>query len=268
MKKLIKKILKEEVHPEFDFIDEGEELLPFRLPELKIMMATLKRMGVNNGVTNENKHIFIDILKKTFGINDDVVLSKMVLIGFFNTITDLFMAFKNNDPGRLYNGPFYISTLDYWDEEYSSDEELENESCDNCQGSGEDEESCASCDGEGHLGDEEEEGYSIDCDTCDGTGRENIDCGECGGEGAVEVEKTIFMVDNWEMTLITTQHMDIDEVKDTYQLIKDDDILTGDKKWLGEFRDDTAGSMLDYVGESEITDQDIIVKTETIVNLL
>ena len=267
-KRTIKKILKEEVHPDYDFIDEGDELLPFKLPELKIMMATLKRMGAKNGVNNSNIGQYIDTLKNTFGFNDSGVISKMVLIGFFNSATDLVMAFKNNDPNRLYNGPFYMANLDYWEDDYEMEDDTIDETCDNCNGSGEEEDDCVSCGGDGYLGDEDLDEEEYECDDCEGTGKENIDCRECGGDGNVERDVTTYTVNNYELPLFTTQQIDIDEVVDTYRLMVDDDILRGKSNWIGSHSDDTAGSMLDYTGEADIVDQDIIVNGETIMSYL
>ena len=89
---------------------------------------------------------------------------------------------------------YYYYDIRYYDN-YVSDEEEENcETCEECGGSGYEDEDCGYCDGEGEVNYEcgmcdgsgsitDDEGEEEECDECGGSGREEHDCDECGGDG-------------------------------------------------------------------------------------
>ena len=89
---------------------------------------------------------------------------------------------------------YYYYDIRYYDN-YVSDEEEENcETCEECGGSGYEDEDCGYCDGEGEVNYEcgmcdgsgsitDNEGEEEECYECGGSGREEHDCDECGGDG-------------------------------------------------------------------------------------
>lgn len=74
-------------------------------------------------------------------------------------------------------------TYDYYNNGNCNVIEVGNHSCDECGGSGWEEEDCFNCNGSGEVdfGDGEET-----CDECGGSGIENVDCHYCDGGGEVD----------------------------------------------------------------------------------
>ena len=89
---------------------------------------------------------------------------------------------------------YYYYTVDYYDDYVSDEEEEDCETCDECGGSGYEDEDCGYCDGEGEVNYEcgtcdgagsitDDEGEEEECDTCGGSGNEEVECDECHGQG-------------------------------------------------------------------------------------
>ena len=89
---------------------------------------------------------------------------------------------------------YYYYTVDYYDDYVSDEEEEDCETCDECGGSGYEDEDCGYCDGEGEVNYEcgtcdgagsitDDEGEEEECDTCGGSGNEEEECDECHGGG-------------------------------------------------------------------------------------
>jgi len=89
---------------------------------------------------------------------------------------------------------YYYYDIRYYDDYVSDEEEEECETCEECGGSGYEDEDCGYCDGEGeqrlecgYCGGEgsfrDEEGEEEQCDECNGDGYEEVECDECHGDG-------------------------------------------------------------------------------------
>ena len=89
---------------------------------------------------------------------------------------------------------YYYYTVDYYDDYVSDEEEEDCETCDECGGSGYEDEDCGYCDGEGEVNYEcgmcdgsgsitDDEGEEEECDECGGSGNEETECDECHGQG-------------------------------------------------------------------------------------
>ncbi len=89
---------------------------------------------------------------------------------------------------------YYYYTVDYYDDYISDEEEEDCETCDECGGSGYEDEDCGYCDGEGEVNYEcgmcdgsgsitDDEGEEEECDECGGSGNEETECDECHGGG-------------------------------------------------------------------------------------
>ena len=144
MKKLIRKILKEEVHPDYESLIECDNYkLGVNLKELKLIVYILK---------NYHKSVYgIKEAFKDLGIkNKELLLTKVILIITFNSGKTLMDAYKTKDVSKIYDGPFYSAEVEYYDDIYDDTEYVEVE-CDNCGGDGEeiDGEVCGDCNGSG-----------------------------------------------------------------------------------------------------------------------
>jgi len=89
---------------------------------------------------------------------------------------------------------YYFYELDYYDDYVSDEEDEDCQTCDECGGSGYEDEDCGYCDGEGETRYEcdicngegsirDDEGDEEQCDECDGSGNEELECDECHGDG-------------------------------------------------------------------------------------
>ena len=89
---------------------------------------------------------------------------------------------------------YYYYDIEYYDD-YVTDLEDENcETCDECGGSGYEDEDCGYCNGEGEVRYEcgycdgegsirDDEGEEEECDECSGSGNDFVECDECHGNG-------------------------------------------------------------------------------------
>ena len=135
MKKLIRKILREEVDKD---VDGDNFILNVNYKELQLLSYIIKNDGAY-------KYTF-----KQLGISNLVLMSKMFLILKFNTKEDILNSLETKDTSNLYLGPFYTAKVDYYDEIYEDEETVEDE-CEYCNGTGYEEESCYNCGGSGEV---------------------------------------------------------------------------------------------------------------------
>ena len=141
MKKLIRKIIKEEVNSDYEDLVEGDNYkLKVNIKELKLIVYILK-----------NYHKSVTGFKEAFkelGIKNDVVLTKVILIINFNSGKTLMDAYKTKDFSKIYDGPFYSAEVEYYNEIYD-DTEYEENPCDFCDADGYEELECGECNGSG-----------------------------------------------------------------------------------------------------------------------
>ena len=89
---------------------------------------------------------------------------------------------------------YYYYDIRYYDDYVSDEEEEECDTCEDCGGSGYDDDDCQYCDGEGEQRLEcgycdgegsirDDEGEEEQCDECNGDGYEEVECDECHGNG-------------------------------------------------------------------------------------
>ena len=195
MKKLIKKILKEEVHPDYENLVEGDNYkLGVNIKELKLIVYILK-----------NYHKSVTGIKEAFkelGINNDVLLTKVILIITFNSGIKLMNAYKTKDLSKIYDGPFYRAEVEHYNEIYD-DTEFHEEDCYNCSAEGSLAVECYNCSGNGEI--EDDAGEYIECHDCDGDGQVEVECDDCYGSGSEEVKEDVERISYYRSRIIAKE---------------------------------------------------------------
>jgi hypothetical protein len=183
----LKKILSEEVHPDYDYIEEGDELMEISPKQVKMILNVFKRNEVKY-FTNYKALNFIRTFKDVYYIDDSVMLTKFLLVAFFNGVSDLVRAVERKDTSQLYVGPFYSATMDYWDDDMEEETDTQSDDCESCGGYGYQTSDCESCGGAGEFEcDECEASGYLDCPECDGMGGDDEgECSRCDGIGEIE----------------------------------------------------------------------------------
>jgi hypothetical protein len=256
VKKIIRKILKEEVHSDYENLVEGDNYkLGVSLKELKLMVYILK---------NYPKSKFgIQEAFKELGINNEVVLTKFILIIMFNSGNKILKAYQKKDVSNIYDGPFYKAEVEYYSDIYTDTSWVEKD-CYDCDGSGLIEKDCYECDGSGSV--EDESGENVDCYDCDGSGSVDVDCDVCMGVGYVEIEEEVERINYERATLFAKQPITMDLLGDDIEeVIKNKKILFGHTHYL----DSEYEYNLDEEIENTIEDlygEDIIVSGENEIN--
>lgn len=266
MKKLIKKIFKEEIHDEYkDTVKEEDIYLNPTIVELKIGLLAINEIRVilSNSYSSDNSYWvsnFQRVLKDTYVIRDSNMVASMILIFFFNKVEDIETAIDTGDISLLYRGPFYNIVIDYMDDEIQ--EKTEWVDCDICGGHGSVEADCDYCDGDGEI--ENDEGEWSECEECVG-GVIETDCYYCDGEG-VEEEET-YELSEYSVKAVTKELFDYNYLVTKYNNIsdvyKDPNVLFGEPEYQGS---ETSHILSDFEEEEgEIRDvysQDIIINKE------
>ena len=256
MKQLIKKILKEEVHKDYENLVDGSNYkLGVNLKELKLMVYILKNYPKSKfGI----KEAF-----KELGINNEVVLTKFILIIMFNSGKTLLDVYQTKDVSNIYDGPFYKAEVEYYSDIYT-DTIWTEEDCYECDGTGQSTNDCYECDGSGSI--EDESGEYVDCDLCDGSGSVDVDCDVCMGSAYAEIEEEVERVNYDRATLFAKQPITMDLLGDDIEEVsKNKKILFGHIHYL----DNEYDISLDEEIENRIEDiygEDIIVSGENEIN--
>ncbi len=259
MKKLIKKILKEEVHPDYENLVEGDNYkLGVNIKELKLIVYILK-----------NYHKSVTSFKEAFkelGINNDELLTKVILIISFNSGKTLMDAYKTKDLSKIYDGPFYRAEVEHYDGIYD-DTVYQEDDCYYCNGSGKIEDECYYCDGSGEI--EDDAGEYIECNDCDGDGQVEVECDECYGSGIYEVEVDVERISYYRSRVIAkepiTRGLLGDDISDVE---KNPNILTLSPVYIDNEYELVDDGGIDKDKEYRIEDiysHDIIVRGEYIV---
>lgn len=228
MKKLIRKVIKEEVHKDYEnFVDGSNYKLGVSLKELKLMVYILKNYG-------KSKDHIKDAFKE-LGIDNEVVLTKFILIIMFNSRKKILNAYQKKDVSNIYDGPFYKAEVEYYSDIYTDTIWVE--------------EDCYECDGTGHYDDDEEE-----------------ECDVCMGAGYAELEEDVERVNYERATLFAKQPITMDLLGDDIEEVsKNKKILFGHIHYL----DNEYEYLLDEEIENRIEDlygEDIIVSGENEIN--
>ncbi len=259
MKKLIKKILKEEVHPDYENLVEGDNYkLGVNIKELKLIVYILK-----------NYHKSVTSFKEAFkelGINNDELLTKVILIISFNSGKTLMDAYKTKDLSKIYDGPFYRAEVEHYDGIYD-DTVYQEDDCYYCNGSGKIEDECYYCDGSGEI--EDDAGEYIECNDCDGDGQVEVECDECYGSGIYEVEVDVERISYYRSRVIAKEPITSgllgDDISDVE---KNPNILTLSPVYIDNEYELVDDGGIDKDKEYRIEDiysDDIIVRGEHIV---
>ena len=259
MKKLIRKILKEEVHPDYESLVEGDNYkLGVNIKELKLILYILK-----------NYHKSVTSFKEAFkelGINNELLLTKVILIITFNSGKTLMDAYKTKDLSKIYDGPFYSAEVEHYDEIYD-DTEYQEDDCYNCSGEGSLNDECYYCDGSGEI--EDDAGEYIECIDCDGRGHHEDECGECYGSGRYETEVDVERISYYRSRVIAkepiTRGLLGDDISDVE---KNPNILTLSPVYIDNEYELVDDGGIDKDKEYRIEDiysDDIIVRGESIV---
>jgi len=199
MKKLIRKILREEVDKD---VDGDNFILNVNYKELQLLSYIIKNDGAY-------KYTF-----KQLGISNLVLMSKMFLILKFNTKEDILKSLETKDTSNLYLGPFYTAKVDYYDEIYEDEETVEDE-CEYCNGTGYDEESCYNCGGSGEVEDGDED--YVTCSDCGGSGEIEDECGYCGGSGYDEYTQELEKIDLFTLPVFSKTPIIFDDLVDEHK---------------------------------------------------
>jgi len=110
MKKLIRKILKEEVDKDYEGLVDGDNYkLTVNYKELQLLLYIIKNDG-------KLRYTF-----KQLGISNLVLMSKMFLILKFNSKEEILKSLENRDTSNLYLGPFYTAKVDFYDGIYEDE---------------------------------------------------------------------------------------------------------------------------------------------------
>ena len=224
MKKLIRKVIKEEVHKDYENLLDGSNYkLGVNLKELKLMVYILKNYP-------KSKFGIQDAFKE-LGINNEVVLTKFILIIMFNGKNKILKAYQKKDVFNIYDGPFYKAEVEYYSDIYTDTIWTEEE--------------CYDCDGTGQYEDDEEE-----------------ECDVCMGEGYAEIEEEVERINYERATLFAKQPITMNLLGDDIEEVsKNKKILFGHTHYLdSEYEYD-----LDEEIENSIEDiygEDIIVSGE------
>ena len=259
MKKLIRKILKEEVHPDYENLVEGDNYkLGVNIKELKLIVYILK-----------NYHKSVTSIKEAFkelGINNGELLTKVILIISFNSGKKLMKAYKTKDFSKIYDGPFYRAEVEHYDEIYD-DTEYQEDDCYNCSGEGSLADECYYCNGSGEI--EDDAGEYIECNDCDGDGQVEVECDECYGSGIYEVEVDVERISYYRSRVIAKEPITSGLLGDDFTDVeKNPNILTLSPVYIDndyELVDDGGIDKDKEYRIEDIYDVDIIVRGESII---
>lgn len=231
MKKLIRKILKEEIHPDYENLIEPQDAY-FKLSyaELKIGLMVLEDLGD----TRKNKYNWVsefrNILYDKYAVNNNNIVARMLLVFWFNDVSDLKYALKQRSIESLYIGPFYECVMDYYDEVSRVEVEHEGVDCDRCDGSGE-------------------------VEDVDGSGEETTECDRCDGSGMQEEEFVMYELDQYTTHIISTKPFDVSDYNYASDVLSDRGLLICNEEWYDSVRDDSdyvnrdADNIIDVHGE-------------------
>jgi hypothetical protein len=265
MKDLIRKILKEQddinIHVDYEGILEkpSDAIFPITFAELKIGLLVLREMQN----TRRDKYFLYNFVRglKKYAVEDPKMITRMLLIFFFNEEIDLEDALNFKELSYLYRGPFYSITMDYYDEDMEEDHDWEDEECGECYGDGEEE--CGECDGSGWEDEEEEE----ECSYCDGRG--HIDCEECDGSGEIENEITYYVLAERQVEIISKEPVDMADYGNASEVLNDRGLMIGEERWYDEKREREGDEWEIENDQDRINDlhsEDIMSNTEILHN--
>ncbi len=304
MGKFIKRILSEEVHPDFDYIDEGTEMFSIHLKEVKTILKVLKRSGIKH-LDKHNVGKFVRDFNEYLHM-DSVVLTRYLLIAYFNPVSDLIRAVERKDTTQLYLGPFYLCVVEYWEDDIEEETEQVDEDCSRCDGYGYssedceecdstgnndctdcdtngsfpcdecdsmgevDGEECGTCEGTGEIECGECDGFGeIGCDECSATGTIETDCGGCDGEGTIGRDIEKFTINSIERFVVTKEPLstDIYDYRDATEIIDDSDNLVGKAEYqYTHIEEEDDSELRGMVNELiDIHSEDVIVRDEWIL---
>ena len=96
------------------------------------------------------------------------------------------------------------------------------ETCEECDGSGYEEQDCHYCEN-GEVWDDDEEDY-VPCDECDGEGHEMVDCSYCGGDCEIDGDRFITEYYDKMLDFLEDNLLDINCVHELRQFMLRTDI--------------------------------------------
>lgn len=198
MKKLIRKILREEVDKD---VDGDNYILTVNYKILQLLLFIIK----NNGNIRPSL--------KQLGLSDGELITKLFLLLSFNSKEKILEAYEKRDTSIIYSGPFYNAKVEFYGEIYE-DEEYVEEDCEYCDGTGYGTEDCYPCDGSGEI--EDDDGEYVTCSDCGGSGEEEDDCSYCGGSGYQEYLEDMEKIDSFTVMVFSKEPIIIDDLVDKH----------------------------------------------------
>jgi hypothetical protein len=199
MKKLIRKILKEEVDKDYEGLVDGDNYI------LTVNYQLLLFIIKNNGNIRPSL--------KQLGLSDGELITKLFLLLSFNSKEKILEAYEKRDTSIIYSGPFYNAKVEFYGEIYE-DEEYVEEDCEYCDGTGYENQDCYPCGGSGEI--EDDDGEYVTCSDCGGSGEEEDDCGYCGGSGYQEYLEDVEKIDSFTVMVFSKEPIIIDELVDKH----------------------------------------------------
>ena len=202
MKKLIRKILKEEVDKDYEGLVDGDNyILTVNYKILQLLLFIIK----NNGNIRPSL--------KQLGISDGELITKLFLLLSFNSKEKILEAYEKRDTSIIYSGPFYNAKVEFYGEIYEDEEYVEDD-CEYCDGTGYETQACYSCGGNGEI--EDDDGDYVTCSDCGGSGEDEDDCSYCGGSGYHEYLEDIEKIDSFTVMVFSKEPIIIDELVDKH----------------------------------------------------
>ena len=202
MKKLIRKILKEEVDKDYEGLVDGDNyILTVNYKILQLLLFIIKN--------NQN----IRPSLKQLGLSDGELITKLFLLLSFNSKEKILEAYEKRDTSIIYSGPFYNAKVEFYGEIYEDEEYVEDD-CEYCDGKGYGTEDCYPCGGSGEI--EDEDGDYVTCSDCGGSGEAEDDCEYCGGSGYQEYMELVEKIDGFTVMVFSKEPIIIDDLVDEH----------------------------------------------------
>jgi hypothetical protein len=267
MRDLIRKILKEQIHPDYEWVkEENEDDVYYKISpaEIKLFLMALK---ISNSTFSDANYIkdTLRVLKDKFVMTDSVTLSKIILVGYFNSYGDLKHAMETKDTSDLYLGPFYVVNMDHYDDDAEEGEDSLSRECRECDGRGYEEIECRECDGSGEI--EYDDEYET-CTECDGSGEETSDCYHCDGHGDIDKEVKFFELSEYTVKAFSKRPIDPADYNNATDLWDDPNVLVAHRDWVTSRREEEDYEFelrSDYDTIIDFNNEDIIFNTESFI---
>lgn len=224
--KIVKKILSEQHDYDWYGVTESQSIFNITPTEIKIGLMASREMGGKSFSSGVWLNKFVKILREKYAIEDKQILTRLILIFYFNSVDELQEAIYKKDISSLYRGPFYHINIVYNGDDINQDVDYETVNCEECGGDGIGYEDCDGCSGTGEI--EMDDGEILTCDECSGSGYQEARCEICGGDGQYDEEEMVYILNCYKIDVISQTKIDEGTFSDISELFdqKDDFLIT------------------------------------------